>query len=337
MSINNQKVSVIIPAYNAEHTLGTCIESVLMQELKPSEVIVINDGSTDQTVYVARAYEDRIIYVEQDNQGQGAARNRGLHLASGDFIAFLDADDYWLNNFLKSCVIFLLENIDAIAVSTGLIVKMANGKHRILPPCVLSGKSSKHPIMIENFFQFWAEQDHVRTGSNVIRKDVIDKAGLQLEDLRVSQDLEYWGYIATFGKWGFIPEPMWVGNSQAASVAVGWSRKYKQRRRLCPTVEAWERRIVPRLKYDEISAFNVVRGRVALNFAQNKILYGDYKQSFTIMKKYGDSMPRNSLAVLMTTGTDFGALGWFFVCLVVRFKEFVKVWRLNTNERKKRL
>ena len=76
-------VSVVIPAHNAENCLRDAVDSALNQELPPLEIIVINDGSTDSTAAVAKSYGDRVVYLEQENQGQGAARNAGLRIAKG--------------------------------------------------------------------------------------------------------------------------------------------------------------------------------------------------------------------------------------------------------------
>jgi hypothetical protein len=252
-----------------------------------------------------------------------------LAQASGEFIAFLDADDHWLKKFLQRCVTFLEEHEETMAVSTALVIAYADGKEKIMPPCMQERERMDRPIVLENFFKFWAEQDHVRTGSAVIRKSVIDEAGAQRADLRVSQDLEYWGYIATFGKWGFIPEPLWVGGSRAAAVAPGWLKKYQQRRSLCPTVEAWEKRIVPRLKDYERPGFEVVRGRVAAYYAHNKILAGDLNEAMTIVRTYGASMPRNLLTSLMIAGYRLGDMGWRVVCFIIKSKEIAKALRLR--------
>ena len=88
-------ISVIIPIYNAEAFVAEAIESVLGQTLPPSQVIVVDDGSTDFSATIARRYEKYVQLVQQPNAGGSAARNRGVTLAQGDFLAFLDHDDYW--------------------------------------------------------------------------------------------------------------------------------------------------------------------------------------------------------------------------------------------------
>lgn len=86
-------VGVIIPAWNAERWLGAALESVLEQSVRPTDVVVVDDGSTDSTAAVAEGYDPPVRVVRQENGGIGAARNRGLELVRGDLVTFLDADD----------------------------------------------------------------------------------------------------------------------------------------------------------------------------------------------------------------------------------------------------
>jgi glycosyltransferase involved in cell wall biosynthesis len=88
-------VSVIIPAYNGERYLGAAIDSVLAQEPAPGEVIVVDDGSTDGSAMIAERYGPPVVVVRQPRGGNAVARNRGLEVARGDNIAWLDADDLW--------------------------------------------------------------------------------------------------------------------------------------------------------------------------------------------------------------------------------------------------
>jgi glycosyltransferase involved in cell wall biosynthesis len=88
-------VSCIVPVSNGERYLREALDSILAQTYRPTEIIVADDGSTDTTPAVATCYGDRIRYVKQDNAGAPTARNRGLRLARGEFVAFLDSDDLW--------------------------------------------------------------------------------------------------------------------------------------------------------------------------------------------------------------------------------------------------
>jgi glycosyltransferase involved in cell wall biosynthesis len=95
MVVNSPLVSVIIPVYNGERYLAEAIGSVLAQTYRPVEIIVVDDGSTDGSADVAKRFDSPVRYDFQPNSGAGAARNRGVGLAQGSFLAFLDADDLW--------------------------------------------------------------------------------------------------------------------------------------------------------------------------------------------------------------------------------------------------
>ena len=98
------KVSVIMPVYNVSKYLDACLQSVLSQTFKDFELICINDGSTDNSGDILKKYaklDNRIKIVEQENQGLSVARNRGLEIANGQYIAFIDSDDYYASDFLE--------------------------------------------------------------------------------------------------------------------------------------------------------------------------------------------------------------------------------------------
>ena len=93
----NIKISVIIPVYNCEKSIKKCIESICQQSLEEIEILLINDGSTDNTSKIIKEYQkldDRIVILEQKNSGPSAARNRGIKSARGQYIGFADSDDY---------------------------------------------------------------------------------------------------------------------------------------------------------------------------------------------------------------------------------------------------
>ena len=93
--------SVIIPAYNSAETLATAVESVFAQTWQAHEIILIDDGSTDDTLHVARGFGDRVRVIHQPNAGVAAARNRGAEVATGNWLAFLDADDWYYPDRLR--------------------------------------------------------------------------------------------------------------------------------------------------------------------------------------------------------------------------------------------
>ena len=126
-TIEPPKVSVIIPSYNCAQYLPQAIESVLKQTYTAYEIIVIDDGSTDNTKEVINPYLDKIRYLFQDNQGVSEARNRGLYLARGELIAFLDADDIFLSHKLKEQVSIFEEQPHIGIVNSGFRIIKDNG------------------------------------------------------------------------------------------------------------------------------------------------------------------------------------------------------------------
>lgn len=113
------KVSVIIPAYNGDRYLAEAIDSVLEQTYRDYEIIVVDDGSTDNTAQVARQYGNRVRYLSQKNQGVAASRNFGLAAALGDYIAFLDQDDLFLPHKLAIQTELLDKDADLGMVNSG--------------------------------------------------------------------------------------------------------------------------------------------------------------------------------------------------------------------------
>lgn len=115
-------ISVIIPAYNAARTIGAALESVLTQTRHADEVLVMDDGSTDQTTEILESYKPRVRVLRQENKGVAAARNVLCAQASGDLIAFLDADDIWHPDYLAVQASCFTEFPEALAFFTGQLI-----------------------------------------------------------------------------------------------------------------------------------------------------------------------------------------------------------------------
>ena len=103
ISVKNIQISVVIPLYNKCETIGRALESVFSQIVQPFEIIVVNDGSTDGSETLVKQINHPLIRIfNQTNSGVSAARNKGIEMAKGEWIAFLDADDEWRSEFLKT-------------------------------------------------------------------------------------------------------------------------------------------------------------------------------------------------------------------------------------------
>lgn len=108
-------ISIIIPVYNVEKYITKCIQSLLDQTYTTFEAIIVNDGSVDNSIKIAKELvgnDPRFIFLEKENGGQGSARNMGINYSKGQYLAFLDSDDYFRNDFLKKMLGPLQENTD---------------------------------------------------------------------------------------------------------------------------------------------------------------------------------------------------------------------------------
>src|SRR5271170_4573943 len=126
-------ISVVIPAYNAAAYLGAAVESVLAESTGNIEVVVVDDGSTDNTSGVASEYSSRIRYIRQANKGIAGARNRGIAESCGTLVGLLDADDTWLPGKVA-------KQLSALAAN--------NGARVCYSACVITDRDLK-PIVVE--------------------------------------------------------------------------------------------------------------------------------------------------------------------------------------------
>lgn len=318
------RTSIIIPAYNSEASLGAAIASALAQTRAPLEVIVVDDGSTDATDALIQSYGDKVVHLRQENAGQGAARNKGLMRARGEFVALLDADDYWEPEFLERMESFLDAHPGAVAASCAFKAERAKGDY--YGPAHHAELRAAHPhgLMLDNFFDFWADHDHVRTGTVLFRRAVIEVIGVQNPDLRISQDLEYWAMIATTGSWGLVPEVLWVGTSDRIARKYGWRKRYAARRKRAPTIPAWERRVVPLLAPEHEAGFARVRGRVAAGLMSAHALGGSPREAKALLETYGRDMPHGITYKILKAANRFGRPGWALATGALRLIDRMK-------------
>lgn len=191
------KVSVIIPVYNTEKYLRQCLDSVINQTLTDIEIICVDDGSTDSSLEILREYEQkgsRIKVLQQENQYAGVARNRGLDIASGEYLLFLDSDDVFeLDMFEKMFVFAHSNDLDVIICrsnnyieETGEYKDNHSTKTELAPIGVFSSKD-----IASHIFQFcngWA-------WDKLFKADLIKNNQLKFQALRQSNDT-YFVYMA---------------------------------------------------------------------------------------------------------------------------------------------
>ncbi len=187
-------VSVIIPAYNASEFIGETLGSVFAQTFTAFEVIAINDGSSDTEALerVLQGFPSKLRYIKQENKGAAAARNTGLRSASGEFIAFLDADDTWLPEFLEKQMEFL-ENSNADFVFCDALLV---GDNCLAGQTFMRTQPSRGAATPENLLSV---QVTVLTSTVVARKAPIFEVGLFDETIRRGHDFDLWLRLAKHG------------------------------------------------------------------------------------------------------------------------------------------
>ena len=318
-------VSVIIPAYNAAASVERCLGSVLGQLRESTiDVVVVDDGPTDLTDQVIRDLkDDRITLIAQENRGPAAARNLGISRAQGEYIAFLDADDYWKPGFLQKTVDFLEMHPEAIAVSVGQIHKSFGKPPAVVPRFLHEAPLSCKPQVLDSFFAFWAEHNHVCTGSVLMRTEAARQAGGQRTEFRICEDLEFWAYLATFGKWGFLPEVLFVSDGGAVAREQGWLRKNRRRWASAPTVEEWQSRVVARLDPREWGGFRAARARVAKNLAYSMILSGRDRMAKEALA-HVEPRTADRMGRMLLRASCQGAVVWKAMCSIIRLRETVR-------------
>ncbi len=182
-------ISAIIPAYNAEKTIINCLNSVVNQTIKISEILVIDDGSMDNTAEIVFNYinthsSSNIILLRQTNSGPSAARNLGIEKAKGDLIAFLDADDCWIKQKSEIQIKILKENENIILIGS----RHPNAKRRIFKRS-LSTVNFKR-LLWENCFS---------TSTVIVKKNYLSKNSFDINQ-KYSEDYGLWLKLALKGK-----------------------------------------------------------------------------------------------------------------------------------------
>jgi glycosyltransferase involved in cell wall biosynthesis len=200
----NPTVSIIIPTYNYAFFLPTTIQSCLDQTYRPIEIIVVDDGSTDDTRNVIERFHGSLIYVFQENRGVSAARNRGLELATGNYIAFLDSDDYLTNGSIEIRV-RILEKYPDIGVVFGSTYSKTWGEEELR----YKPKVTK-PLMSNKFYEDLLLRKIPFQISTTLLRNSIAKRFTFPTHLSNGEDIVYFTKIFFSTKVFFLAEPIAV-------------------------------------------------------------------------------------------------------------------------------
>lgn len=213
MTTEREMVSVIIPTHNYGQFVADAVESALNQTYRPLEVIVVDDGSTDDTRQRLAPYLDRIQYLYQDNKGVSAARNTGIRHARGEWVAFLDADDVWHPRKTESQL-----GVAAIDATVGLIGSPECAEFPAeLPACPVI-----RPIGVRNFFF------SVVFGPSgaLVRRTAIDLVGGFDETIAIVEDRELWLRLCVAVRGLEVSIPCWRYRSHSGQASRNAQRTF---------------------------------------------------------------------------------------------------------------
>jgi glycosyltransferase involved in cell wall biosynthesis len=192
-------VSVIIPTYNRAAFVVEAIESVLAQSCQEFELIVVDDGSQDDTRDILGRFSGRIRYQFQENHGISHARNTGLELAQAPYIAFLDSDDLWVRDKLTRQIEYMENHPDRLLCHTNEIW-IRNGVR--VNPKKIHGKHSGW------IFEYCIPLCIISLSSALMRRDLFDRIGIFDESLPVCEDYDLWLRASLVAAVGFLPRPL---------------------------------------------------------------------------------------------------------------------------------
>ncbi|HEX8844379.1 MAG TPA: glycosyltransferase [Pyrinomonadaceae bacterium] len=193
------RISVVIPTYNYGHYLPAAVESVRAQGWPDLEIIVVDDGSTDDTPRVMKELAgDDLRYIRQENAGPAAARNRGIRESSGEWIAFLDADDLWMPEKLAVQMDELQKHPDASFSYTDTRVRFPDGTERDVK-CEPAGNNLLLKLLTGNQFS---------TPTVVVRRQCFLKVGQFEAELRTGEDWDMWLRLAAHFEGVYVARPL---------------------------------------------------------------------------------------------------------------------------------
>jgi len=218
------KISAIIPTYNNAEYIEEAINSILAQSHPVDEIIVVDDGSSDNTETLVRAIEqktDMLSYTKQHNQGPSAARNHGIELANGDWVAFLDADDRWPKDKI-ALQIAALQREPSLQLIAGdmaetdqqgnVQVESVLAKHQLLEPFQrLAGRA------LNNALTALVSKNFIPTGTVLVKRSALNQAGGFNPDIRFGEDLELWAKIACHHPITCLPERLMYRRQHGAN------------------------------------------------------------------------------------------------------------------------
>lgn len=199
-------LSAVIPTYNRARFLPIALKSIFQQTQPVDEIIVVDDGSTDDTAQLLGSYGDSIRWIRQENAGPGAARNRGMQEARCDYIAFLDSDDIWCAEKTALQLAFLKQHpeIDFLFGDMAIFTPTSDNNEPEIKTPAIHEYCVTHAADLKNLFEYLLVENFIPTSSIIYRRSCVDRMGFFDQSLKIAEDLEYWIRISLRCHCGFV-------------------------------------------------------------------------------------------------------------------------------------
>lgn len=243
-------MSVVIPVFNGAALVPMAIDHVLAQTYRPLQIVVVDDGSTDDTAEVLMRYGDQIQLVRQKNRGVGHARNTGIAAARGQYVAFLDQDDWWQAEKIARQVASFASDPALGLVHTGVAYFDESSQNYTQP---LNPLALPELLQGECFRQLLAE-NHIRNSSVMVRRDLLAKIGAcdQAISGNTVQDYDLWLRLARVSHFAYLPDHLTVIRLHERQGT--WDRRQ---------MLGEEARLLERVRYQEPGISRELRGRMS--------------------------------------------------------------------------
>ena len=318
MTIDNNQfsISVVVPAYNIAPFIVRTIESILAQTHQPDEIIIVDDGSTDNTAEEIANFGEKVRYIHQQNAGPSTARNTGINAATSQWIAFLDGDDEWLPGYLQAQVELLKRNPN-LMWSTGNYSRYLCDENRRAPD--MNPNKILRLLDGKDYFNDYCDAYTKGAGGHpitmVINKNALYEAGMFLEGLKRAEDMDMWFRIACHHpQIGFVPEPLAVYHLTREGCL---SKQYTPVELYCDLID---RQIEYAKKHTRLDKFTPVASWLLQGWMRSFLFDARGKDIRVILKKFNKIIP-TWYKILMQALTVFPkatAAGCHMISKVVR-------------------
>lgn len=281
-------ISVVIPAYNVGEYISRTIDSVLGQTYKPDEIIIVDDGSTDNTANEIKKYGSKVIYIYQGNAGASVARNTGIEAAGGEWIAFLDSDDEWLADKLQLQVEHLHRNPQLVWTSANFYRCLCDEDRRAPDIDPQQGEKLLKPKeYFDEFFEAFAAHTGGCTITMMIKKEVLQEAGMFRPGQLLANDIDLWFRIAyQWPRIGFISRPLAIYHM---TVPQSITKKYQKQQRLRELVG---RHLKLSADYGRREAFEHCAGHMVTGWIRGLIFENRPEDIGVLTEEFGELLGR---------------------------------------------